>query len=84
MAALRAVGIEARAGSVDTNKGARQLMEYWVHGEGAVKIRWGEPNDWYRCVEHLSKYVGERARGLCQIYHYHALGLYAGQEGKHR
>jgi hypothetical protein len=82
VAALRAAGVEARVGSVDTNKGAHQLMDYWVHGEGAAKIRWGEPNDWYRCVAHLGKYVRD-PKGLCTIYHHHALGVWPGQEDAH-
>ena len=33
----------------------RGLREYWTHGEGAAKIRWGTPGDFDRCVTHLEK-----------------------------
>ena len=39
-----------------------QLMRYWAEGKGATKIRWGQPGDFDRCVEQLSKY--ERALGV--------------------
>lgn len=54
-------------------EGARKLREYWVHGPGAVKIRWGEPHDFDRCVSHLRKYVRD-PEGLCNEYHQAALG----------
>ena len=54
-------------------EGARKLREYWVHGPGAVKIRWGEPHDFDRCVAHLRKYVAN-PEGLCNEYHQAALG----------
>ena len=31
------------AGAVTNPKGTERLHEYWVHGEGAAKIRWGLP-----------------------------------------
>lgn len=34
----------ARVAGAATNPGATErLHEYWVHGEGAAKIRWGLP-----------------------------------------
>lgn len=63
-----------RAGSVDTNKGGHQLMEYWIHGKGAAKINWGVDGDYNRCLAELTKYVGDRAHGLCNVYHVHATG----------
>lgn len=73
-------------GGVDKNRGgAEKLRRYWTHGEGALKIGWGTPGDWKRCVTHLSKYMGPRAKGYCQLRHHDALGYYAGQhpgEGK--
>jgi hypothetical protein len=69
-------GITA-AGSADRNRGnAEKLRRYWVHGEGAAKIRWGTPGDWRRCVLHLEKYLGERAKGYCQLRHKEAMGVY--------
>ncbi len=45
--------------------GAERLREYWGHGKGAAKIRWGTPGDWTRCYRHLSKFMGPRAKGYC-------------------
>jgi 2'-5' RNA ligase len=61
---------------------ADKLRAYWVHGEGAAKIRWGEKNDFYRCVKQLRKYVTD-PKGLCNTYHREALGVAPGQEGVH-
>lgn len=60
------------------NAGATRLREYWIHGRGAAKIRWGSKGDWTRCVRQLEKYVGPRAKGLCQVYHKEANGYYTG------
>jgi hypothetical protein len=65
------------AGGLDRNRGnAEKLRRYWVHGEGAAKIRWGQPGDWSRCVRHLAKYLGPRAKGYCQLRHKEATGMY--------
>lgn len=69
MAVIRA------AGMLTNPKGTERLHQYWVHGEGAAKIRWGQPNDFSRCVEHLSKYLRE-PRGYCNLAHKAALGFY--------
>jgi len=52
-----------------------RLHEYWVHGEGAAKIRWGEPGDFSRCVDHLGKFIGD-PQGYCNLAHHAALGIY--------
>lgn len=71
------------AGGLDRNRGnAERLRRYWVHGEGAAKIRWGTPGDWDRCVRHLSKYLGVRAKGYCQLRHKEALGIYTATHAK--
>lgn len=57
----------------------RKLRDYWIRGEGAAKIRWGEPNDFDRCVRHLGKYVAD-PKGLCAEYHHEALGVWPGRE----
>ena len=59
---------------------ARRLKRYWLHGPGAAKIRWGSPGDWTRCVRHLSKYMGPRAKGYCQLRHRDANGYYTGDK----
>lgn len=50
-----------------------QLREYWTHGPGAAKIRWGTDGSFDRCVRHLAKYV-TRPQGLCAEYHHAATG----------
>ena len=78
---IKAAGL----GYVDTDpdpspkKGARTLRRYWTRGKGALKIRWGSPGDFKRCVRHLRKYVGTGAEGLCNIYHQSALGAPPGK-----
>jgi hypothetical protein len=59
---------------------AHQLLDYWTKGVGAAKIRWGQPNDFKRCVKHLTGKVAD-PKGLCAVYHHHALGVWPGQEG---
>lgn len=62
--------------------GAAKLRRYWTKGKGALKIQWGVPHDFDRCVGFLTKFVGARAKGLCNIYHRAALGVAPGQEDK--
>lgn len=59
--------------------GAEKLRQYWLKGEGALKIRWGTPGDWKRCYRHLSKHMGPRAAGYCQLMHGRATGTWAGR-----
>jgi len=69
------------AGGVDRNRGnAESLRRYWTKGKGALKIRWGTPGDWTRCVRNLSKYMGPRAKGYCQLRHKEATGVYTGSK----
>ena len=71
------------AGGLDRNRGnAETLRRYWTRGEGAAKIRWGAPGDWSRCVKHLAKYLGPRAKGYCQLRHKDALGIYTATHAK--
>lgn len=76
------------AGGLDRNRGnAEDLRQYWTHGEGAAKIRWGTPGDWTRCVRQLSKYMGPRSKGYCQLRHKEATGVYTGSKlnpGNHK
>lgn len=58
-----------------------RLHEYWVHGEGAAKIRWGAPGDFQRCVDHLGKYIDD-PQGYCNLAHHAALGIYPAQHAK--
>jgi hypothetical protein len=80
---LRMAEMQGKAkGGADKNKGgAEKLRRYWVHGEGAAKIRWGQPGDFMRCVRAVSKYMDpERAKGYCNLRHQDALGVAPGQE----
>lgn len=71
------------AGGLDRNRGnAEKLRRYWTRGAGALKIRWGQPGDWKRCVRHLAKYLGPRAKGYCQLRHKEALGFYTSTHAK--
>jgi len=71
------------AGGVDKNRGnAERLRRYWSHGKGAAKIRWGTKGDWSRCVRHLSKFLGVRAKGYCQLRHKEATGMYTATHAK--
>jgi hypothetical protein len=81
--ALTILDAFAAAGGVDRNRGnAEKLRRYWVHGKGAAKIRWGQPGDWKRCVRYLSKHLGPRAKGYCQLRHKDALGYYTATHAK--
>ncbi|MFF4791836.1 hypothetical protein ACFY2M_19205 [Streptomyces sp. NPDC001276] len=61
---------------------AQTLRNYWTRGEGATKIRWGTPGDFNRCVRHLSKYMGARAKGYCALRHKAATGMWTSQHAK--
>jgi HK97 family phage prohead protease len=72
-----------RAGGATAHPAATEkLHEYWVHGEGAAKIRWGTPGDFQRCVDHLDKYMPGRAQGYCNLAHKAATGMYPAQHAK--
>lgn len=77
------------AGREATPKDAQsteQLKHYWADAgqPGYIKIRWGQPHDFDRCVRELSKHVGPGiVKGLCANLHHRALGVWPGQEGKH-
>jgi hypothetical protein len=69
------------AGGLDRNRGnAEKLRLYWTKGKGAAKIRWGTPGDWKRCVRYLSKYMGVRSKGYCQLRHKEVTGVYTGSK----
>lgn len=61
-------------------KNTERLRRYWTTGEGGLKIGWNTPGDWYRCVSHLSKYLGPRAKGYCTLRHKEATGFWPGQQ----
>lgn len=74
---------EFAQGGLDKNRGnAERLRRYWVYGKGALKIKWGAPGDWKRCVRHLSKYMGPRAKGYCNLRHKDALKIWPATHAK--
>lgn len=80
---LRAVALETLTSAplvaAGENRGsAESLKRYWLYGKGAVKIKWGTAGDWTRCYRQLSKYLGTRAKGYCNLRHKEATGMYAG------
>lgn len=64
-------------------RGDESLRKYWVHGEGAIKIKWPLPGSFKRCVRHLSKYSkGGTAfdpEGLCAEMYHEAKGVWPGR-----
>jgi len=72
------------AGGADRNRGnAEALRRYWTVGKGGAKIRWNTGGDWKRCVKYLSKHLGPRAKGYCQLRHKEMTRLWTG-DMKHR
>lgn len=70
-----AAGKEATPNDV---KNTERLRQYWAHGEGAIKVAWGTPQDWERCVVHLGKYVSD-PEGYCAKMHHDVLGYWPQQ-----
>lgn len=69
------------AGGLDRNRGgADKLRRYWTVGPGGAKIRWGSAGDWTRCVQHLGKYMGARAKGYCALRHKEMTGMWTGDK----
>jgi hypothetical protein len=63
-----------------------QLIKYWTVGAGAVKIDWGVPGDFDRCVANIQAEVSEHGaplsdrviHGLCATLHKIATGASPG------
>jgi hypothetical protein len=61
---------------VDTDR----LRDYWVHGEGGLKIGWGIGGDFNRCRVLLAPYVkAQHLAGYCANRHKDALGFWPGE-----
>ena len=56
------------------------IKEYWVHGKGAAKIRWGTDGSFDRCVRKLRKYFPKNPKGLCANMHKEATGQWPAEE----
>lgn len=59
---------------------AEPMRKYWLKGVGAVKIAWGTPNDFTRCRQLLTKYLGSRAAGYCAKLHKSKMGYWPGDK----
>ena len=60
---------------------AEKLRRYWsTGGKGGLKIKWGLPGDWKRCVRQLTKYMGLRSKGYCNLMHKRNTGLWTGSK----
>jgi len=69
--------------SVDHKGGnAETLRRYWAEGKGAVKIRWGTPGDFNRCVREVSKFMPGEAKGYCANLHHRATGMWPAEHAK--
>lgn len=67
--------------SIDESKAStRRLVDYWVKGEGAVKVRWTTDGAFDRCVRHLSDKVRD-PKGLCAELHKKATGEWPAEKG---
>lgn len=64
-----------------TRASTRSLTEYWVHGRGAAKVRWGTSGSMKRCIRHLRGKVRQPG-GLCAEYHRLATGEWPTEHGK--
>lgn len=54
-----------------------------THGEGAAKIGWGAPDDYYRCLVELGKYVSPgEVHGVCGNLHEIATGMSTAEHEK--
>jgi hypothetical protein len=59
---------------------AERLREYWLHGAGSVKIRWGTPHDFDRCVEQIREHTNMTdPEGYCNRLHQRAVGAPPGK-----
>lgn len=64
----------------ESNPNTRRLVNYWVKGEGAIKVRWGTDGSFSRCVQHLSDKVRD-PKGLCAELHKKATGEWPAEKG---
>lgn len=63
-----------------SNPNTRRLINYWVRGEGAARIRWGTDGSFDRCVRNLNDKVSD-PKGLCAELHKEATGEWPAEEG---
>lgn len=59
----------------------QNLMDYWAHGAGAAKVRWGTDGSMDRCIRLNRKHVSDPG-GLCATLHKRATGQWPTEGGK--
>jgi hypothetical protein len=59
-----------------------QLKRYWLTGPGALKIRWGTPGAFDRCVRALRPDFPQDPEGLCANLYHDATGRWPGQRAE--
>jgi len=72
----------ARSRATHNRGNAETLRRYWAQGKGALKIRWGLPGDFNRCVRQVEKYMPGRAQGYCDLLHHRATGMWPAQHAR--
>lgn len=63
-----------------------RLKDYWAHGAGALKIQWGVPGDFNRCINLIQQAASKHGpplpedmlKGLCANLHHEATGAWPG------
>jgi hypothetical protein len=72
-------------GWVTNPEGTRKLHAYWVRGEGAGKIRWGQEGDFARCERLVGEKIAKNDPGklrfikqICAQWHKDATGATPG------
>lgn len=63
-----------------SNPSTRRLVNYWVKGEGAAKVRWGTDGAHVRCERALAGKVRDPG-GLCAELHKEATGEWPAEKG---
>lgn len=79
--------VAGRKATPQDEKNTEKLKNYWAHGAGAAKIRWGEGNDWYRCVAEVTKATKGKMsasdiKGYCENLHKEATGMTTAEHTK--
>jgi hypothetical protein len=72
---------KGRDDTPEKERDTQRLRDYWAHGEGGVKIAWGTPGDFDRCVAHVAKYM-DNPKGYCAERHHDALGIWPATHAK--
>lgn len=58
----------------------RQLQDFWLHGEGAARIRWGTEGSFRRCTNELREHFPANVEGLCANLYHEATGHWPGEK----